>query len=63
MGWAIRVQTLQGEPIVSPTFDDRDDAEVDIDQLRWWLEGGQLSVGWLAVTRDNVVSANLIEVD
>lgn len=63
MSWAIRVQTHQGDPIVSPPFDDREAAEVDIDQLRSWLEDGQLSVGWLAVARENVISANLVEVD
>lgn len=63
MVWAIRVQTRESEPLVSPAFDDRGDAESDIEELRSWLEGGLLSVGWLAATRENVVGAYLIEVD
>lgn len=61
MAWAIRVQTREGEPIVSPEFEDRVDAENDLGQLRRWFEDDDpLEVDWLVIARDNVISANLV---
>jgi hypothetical protein len=62
MSWAVQVQTREGQPIISPPFADREEAEGDLAGLRDWLENGNdHDVRWLAVPRDIVISANLVE--
>ncbi|GGK79134.1 hypothetical protein [Mangrovihabitans endophyticus] len=62
MTWAIHVQTREGQPITSPSFDDREEAEEDLACLRGWLEDeNDHDLGWLAVPRNIVISASLVE--